>query len=52
MAVGLFIFKGTTSVVTLLSIYYLYDLVNYVSGFLSISQMIEAVKLAYFSHFI
>jgi phosphate:Na+ symporter len=48
MAVGLFIFKGTTSVVTLLSIYYLYDLVNYVSDFFSVSPNDWAVKLAIF----
>lgn len=48
MAVGLFIFKGTTSLVTLLCIYYLYDLVNYVSDFFGVTPDDWAIKLAIF----
>ena len=48
MAVGLFIFKGTTSIATLLCIYYLYDFVNYISDFFGVAYDDWAIKLAIF----
>jgi phosphate:Na+ symporter len=48
MAVGLFIFKGTTSFVTLFFLYYLYDLVNYISDFFGVNYDDWAIKLAIF----
>ena len=48
MAVGLFIFKGTVSVLTLICIYYLYDLVNYISDFFGVASDDWAIKLAIF----
>lgn len=48
MAVGLFIFKGTVSIVTLICIYYLYDLVDYISNFFGVAHDDWAIKLAIF----
>lgn len=48
MAVGVFIFKGTVSLVTLICIYYLYDLVNYISDFFGVAPDDWAIKLAIF----
>ena len=48
MAVGVFIFKGTVSLITLICIYYLYDLVNYISDFFGVARDDWAIKLAIF----
>ena len=51
MAVGLFIFKGFTAVITLLFLYLIIDFIDYVSIFLGISPDDWAMKLAVFHTF-
>src|SRR5574344_1056 len=48
MAVGLFIFKGITAVITLASLYLMIDFVDYISKYLGIKSDDWAMKLAVF----
>ena len=48
MAVGLFIFKGITAVITLTSLYLMIDFVDYISKYLGIKSDDWAMKLAVF----
>ncbi|MDX4027256.1 Na/Pi cotransporter family protein [Aliarcobacter skirrowii] len=48
MAVGLFIFKGITTVITLASLYLMIDFVDYISKYLGIKSDDWAMKLAVF----
>ena len=48
MAVGLFIFKGITAVITLASLYFMIDFVDYISKYLGIKSDDWAMKLAVF----
>lgn len=48
MAVGLFIFKGVTAVITLASLYLMIDFVDYISKYLGIKSDDWAMKLAVF----
>ena len=48
MAVGLFIFKGITAVITLASLYLMIDFVDYISKYLGIKSHDWAMKLAVF----
>ncbi|CAM3416952.1 Na/Pi cotransporter family protein [Arcobacter aquimarinus] len=48
MAVGLFIFKGVTAVITLALLYFIVDLVDYLSSILGIGADDWAMKLAVF----
>ncbi|MCT7512327.1 Na/Pi cotransporter family protein [Aliarcobacter cryaerophilus] len=48
MAVGLFIFKGITAVITLASLYLMIDFVDYISKYLGIKSDDLAMKLAVF----
>ncbi|MCT7519593.1 Na/Pi symporter [Aliarcobacter cryaerophilus] len=48
MAVGLFIFKGITAVITLASLYLMIDFVDYISKYLGIKSDDWAMKLAFF----
>ena len=48
MAVGLFIFKGITAVITLASLYLMIDFVDYISKYLGIKSDDWAIKLAVF----
>lgn len=48
MAVGLFIFKGITAVITLASLYLMIDFVDYISQYLGIKSDDWAMKLAIF----
>ncbi|RXJ96818.1 sodium:pantothenate symporter [Arcobacter sp. AHV-9/2010] len=48
MAVGLFIFKGITAVITLASLYLMIDFVDYISKYLGIRSDDWAMKLAVF----
>ena len=48
MAVGLFIFKGITAVITLASLYLMIDFVDYISKYLGIKSDDCAMKLAVF----
>ena len=51
MAVGLFIFKGITAIITLAFLYFIIDLVEYLSNSLGISSDDMAMKLAVFHTF-
>lgn len=51
MAVGLFIFKGITAVITLIFIYFIIDFVDYLANILGISSDDWAMKLAVFHTF-
>lgn len=51
MAVGLFIFKGVTAVITLTFLYFIIDLVEYLSNLFGIAQDDWAMKLAVFHTF-
>ena len=51
MAVGLFIFKGVTAVITLSLLYFIVDFVDYLSNILGISPDDWAMKLAVFHTF-
>jgi phosphate:Na+ symporter len=51
MAVGLFIFKGVTAVITLSFLYFIVDLVDYLSAFFGITPDDWAMKLAVFHTF-
>ena len=48
MAVGLFIFKGITALITLASLYFMIDFVDYISKYLGIKSDDWAMKLAVF----